>query len=130
MVDYYSKVVERLGSLNLIISPEDTLRIKHLISKVDGYTRTICNFTETEDLPTLITPAFVDEVVGEFLHEKVKSGLLDVEAARKTIKEGDTSITYAYGDGSVAPEARLDSLVKGIENHYRTVIMRYRKISW
>lgn len=130
MVDYYNKVVDRIASLGYTVSPEDTLRIEHLISKVDAYTRTICNFTEAEDLPTLITPAFIDKVVGEFLYEKVKSGLIDVETAIKTIKEGDTSITYAYGDGSKTPELRLEDLVGVLENQYRTVVMRYRKLAW
>lgn len=127
---YYDAILEKITSLGLVVSPQDELLIKHLISKVDSYTRSICNFTDAEPLPSLLTPYFVDRVYGAYVYEKLKSGQLDVETAIKSIKEGDTAITYAYGDGAKSDETRLEELCEELNNQYRTVAMRYRRLAW
>lgn len=130
MTEYYNSVAEKLTSWGQVITPEDEILIKHLIKKVNAYARTVCNFSDDEPLPELVTPYFVDRVCSAYLYEKVKMGSIPVDDAIKTIKEGDISITYAFGAGTKTQEERFENLCSELNNQFRTVVMKYRKIAW
>ena len=71
--------------------------------------------------------------VGEYLNMKKCSGQLegfDLDAAVKSIQEGDTNITFALGEGSSTPEQRLNSLIDYLINGRIGEIYRYRRLVW
>lgn len=72
--------------------------------------------------------------VGEYLRIKKAAGQLtlegvDLDAAVKQLQEGDTSITYAAGEGSQTPEQRLDGLIDALTGRARELV-RYRRLIW
>lgn len=75
----------------------------------------------------------VSMAVGEYLNMKKCSGQLegfDLDAAVKSIQEGDTNITFALGEGSSTPEQRLNSLIDYLINGRIGEIYRYRRLVW
>ena len=69
----------------------------------------------------------------QFLYYKKNSGSLEgfnYDAVIKSIKEGDTTLTYAVGQGEDTPENRFDAFVKKLELGYDKWITPHRRIRW
>lgn len=95
--------------------------------------RRIKNLTNLRKVPKGLEGMAVSMIVGEYLNMKKASGQLegfDLEAAVKSIQEGDTNISFAVGDGNPTPEQRLDSLINFLINGRMDEIYRYRKLVW
>lgn len=123
-------VINRLGQLGYTAAEADYNHIDYELEKITDYTLNYCNIT---DIPTIIEKRLIDRVCGEFLYYKKNSGGLEgfnYDAAVKQIKEGDTSITYAVGQGEDTPEARFDAFVKQLERGYDKWITPYRRLRW
>ena len=58
------------------------------------------------------------------------NNLLDIDAAVKQIQEGDTSVTFAFGDGSSTPEKRLDLLIAFLMQNGKEQFVHYRRLRW
>jgi len=72
-------------------------------------------------------------VVGQYLKWKKDCGQLegfDLDAAVKSIQEGDTNITFAVGEGSATPEQRLNNLIEYLTNGRTREFIRYRRLVW
>lgn len=70
--------------------------------------------------------------VGEYLKCKKVSGQLGGIALTpdvKRLKEGDTDIQYAIGEGSLTPEQRLDRLIDWFQNRSRE-LYKFRRLVW
>ena len=52
------------------------------------------------------------------------------DAVIKSIKEGDTTIQYAVGQGEDTPENRFDSFVKQLERGFDKVLVPHRRLVW
>lgn len=123
-------VKERLASFDYQVTEADSWMLTFLIQKVENHIKNICNIST---IPEELLNIAVDMVVGEFLLNKKSMGNLegfDLEAAIKQIQEGDTSITYAIGDGDLTPEKRLDLLIDYLMNHGKNEIISHRCIKW
>mgnify|MGYP000907457020 CR=1 FL=1 len=123
-------VKERLASFNYTVTEADSWMLTFLIQKVENH---ILNVTNLSILPEGLNNVAVDMVVGEFLFNKKSMNDLawfDLEAAVKQIQEGDTSITYAIGEGDLTPERRLDALIVYLMNHGKNELVSYRCIKW
>lgn len=91
------------------------------------------NETNRKDMPEGLESLVVSMAVGEYLNMKKCSGQLegfDLDAAVKSIQEGDTNITFALGEGSSTPEQRLNSLIDYLINGRIGEIYRYRRLVW
>ena len=91
------------------------------------------NETNRKDMPEGLVSVAVYMAVGEYLNMKKVSGQLegfDLDAAVKSIQEGDTNITFALGEGSSTPEQRLNSLIDYLINGRIGEIYRYRRLVW
>ena len=93
------------------------------------------NLSNQAELPEGLEPMAIRMVVGEYLSTLKGMGLLnittiDLEAAEKQIKEGDTQITYSVGEGTLTPEQRLDSLIAAMRSLNMAEIYRYRRLVW
>lgn len=93
----------------------------------------IMNKINCSAIPEGLESLAVSMAVGEYLNMKKCSGQLegfDLDAAVKSIQEGDTNITFAIGEGSSTPEQRLNSLIDYLINGRIGEIYRYRRLVW
>lgn len=130
-------VTARLELFGYTVIEADAWVLNFIIQKVEKSIKTDCGVYDS-DTSSIIIPdglheVAVDMVVGEFLFSKKSVGQLtgfDVSAAIKQIQEGDTSITYAIGDGDNTPERRLDALISYLLNHGKGELASYRCFKW
>ena len=127
-----SQVVNRLKQLGYKVAEDgsDNDQLEFELNKIINYTKNYCNL---EKLPEIIDPRLIDRVCADFLYYKKNSGNLDgfnYDAVIKSIKEGDTTLTYAVGQGEDTPENRFDSFVKHLERGYDKWITPHRRLRW
>ena len=125
-----ANVIERLKQLGYVASGTDNAQIDFELNKILNYVKNYCNITE---IPEILHYRLIDRVCADFLSYKKNSGSLkgfDYEAVIKSIKEGDTTISYAVGQGEDTPENRFDSFVKNLERGYDKWITPYRRLRW
>jgi len=123
-------VTKRLESFGYEVTEADNWMIEFLIQKIENSIKADCNINT---IPEELHEIAVDMVVGEFLLNKKSREQLegfDLEAAVKQIHEGDTSVTFAIGDGSKTPEERLDELILYLMNYGKGKFAAYRCIKW
>ena len=124
------KVIKRLGMLGYTATNDDNDNIDFELDKILNYVKNYCNITE---IPEILDPRIIDRVCSEFLFYKKNSGQLstfDYDAVIKEIKEGDTTLKYAVGQGEDTPESRFDSFVKQLERGFDKWITPHRKLRW
>jgi len=106
------KLNELLTALGLTEKVDDPLKV-YVLSSV---TERLLNETNLTELPDGLACLGAELALGELLRLKKSMGLLDIEgldldAAVKSIQEGDTNITFASADRS-------------------REILRYRRLVW
>lgn len=124
------QVIERLGMFGYTATEADYNHIDFELNKILNYTKNYCNIKE---IPEILDPRIIDRVCSEFLYYKKNSGQLegfDYETVIKQIKEGDTTVTYAVGQGEDTPENRFDAFVKQLERGYDKWITPHRRLRW
>lgn len=123
-------VIKRLGQLGYTATYEDNDQIDFELTKTLNYVKNYCNITI---IPEILDPRIIDRVCGDFLHYKKNSGSLDgfnYDAVIKSIKEGDTTINYAVGQGEDTPENRFDAFVKSLDRGFDKWCTPHRRIRW
>lgn len=121
-------IVKRLTQLGYTPNESDYEQIDFELKKMSNYVLNYCNI---DTIPEIIEPRLIDRVCSEYLFYKKNSGQLegfDYDFVIKSIKEGDTSITYAEEDGTV--ESRFNSFVKQLERGFDKWITRHRRLKW
>lgn len=124
-------IIDRLDQLGYVADESDYNHIDYELKKIKDYV--INNFTRTPEIPEILDPRIIDRVCGEFLYFKKNSGSLEgfnYDAVIKSIKEGDTTLTYAVGQGEDTPENRFDSFVKQLERGFDKVLVPHRRLVW
>lgn len=123
-------VIDRLGQLGYTVTEKDYDHIDFELEKTLNYVMNYCNIAV---IPDILDPRITDRVCGDFLYYKKNSGSLDgfnYDAVIKQIKEGDTSITYAVGQGEDTPENRFDAFVKSLDRGFDKWITPHRRLRW
>ena len=123
-------VIDRLEQLGYTSTELDYGQIDFELQKIINYTLNYCNITE---IPEIIEPRLIDRVCADILGYKKNSGTLegfDYDAVIKQIKEGDTTINYAVGQGEDTPENRFDSYVKQLKQGFDKWITPHRRLRW
>lgn len=124
------QVIGRLKQLGYTATESDNEQIDYELQKITNYVMNYCNITT---IPEIIDPRIIDRVCSDFLFFKKNSGSLDgfnYDAVIKSIKEGDTTITYAVGQGEDTPENRFDSFVRTLERGTDKWLTPWRRIRW
>ena len=123
-------VVKRLKQLGYTPTMDDYEQIDYELTMVLNYVLNYCNITE---IPDILDHRIIDRVCAYFLFYKKNSGSLEgfnYETVIKSIKEGDTTLTYAVGQGEDTPENRFDSFVKSLERGFDKWITPHRRLRW
>ena len=129
MVDR-NDVIERLKQLGCVPTDNDYETIDFELQKTINYVKNYCNITT---IPDVLNPRIIDRVCGDFLYYKKNSGSLEgfnYDAVIKEIKEGDTTVKYAVGQGEDTPENRFDAFVKSLERGFDKWITPHRRLRW
>ena len=124
------QIVKRLEMLGYVATMDDNDHIEYELNKTLNYVKNYCNITT---IPEILDPRIIDRVCSDFLYYKKNSGSLkgfNYDVVIKSIKEGDTTIQYAVGQGEDTPENRFDSFVKQLERGYDKWITPHRRIRW
>lgn len=124
------EVVERLAQLGYKTSTEDADQIEFETTKILNYVKNYCNITE---IPEILDLRIIDRICADFLYYKKNSGSLEgfnYDVVIKQIKEGDTTISYAVGQGEDTPENRFDAFVKQLERGFDKWITPHRRLRW
>ena len=125
-----AQVIDRLNQLGYVMRMEDVSMIEFELNKTLDYVRNYCNITS---IPDILDYRIIDRVCYEVLYKLKNSGHLegfDYDTVIKQIKEGDTTIQFATGQGEDTPENRFDSLVKQLERGFDKWITPYRALRW
>lgn len=123
-------IVNRLAQLGYTVTTADEEQVSFELKKITNYVMNYCNITT---IPEILDLRIIDRVCAEFLFYKKNSGTLvgfDYDAVIKQIKEGDTTISYAVGQGEDTPENRFDTFVNKLERGFDKWITPYRKLRW
>ena len=123
-------VIDRLKQLGYNYTETDNEQIDYELEMTLNYVKNYCNITE---IPEILDKRITDRVCAYFLFYKKNSGSLDgfnYDAVIKSIKEGDTTLTYAVGQGEDTPENRFDSFVKYLERGFDKWITPHRRLRW
>jgi len=123
-------VTARLASFGYTVTGDDSWVLDFIIQKVENHIKNDCN---VDAVPEGLHNIAVDMVVGEFLLSKKSTGQLtgfNLDAAIKQIQEGDTSVTFAIGEGDSTPEKRLDTLISYLMNYGKGDFASYRCFKW
>lgn len=124
------QVISRLKMLGYVASLEDNDHIYFELSKTTDYVKNYCNITE---IPEILDYRIIDRICADFLYYKKNSGSLEgfnYDAVIKSIKEGDTTIQYAVGQGEDTAENRFDAFVKQLERGFDKWITPHRRLRW
>ena len=121
-----------LQSFGYELQDGDDWLLGFCIQKVENNIKNECNVSS---VPCGLKKVAAQMVVGEFLFSKKGIGQLtgleiDIDAAVKQIQEGDTSVTFAFGDGSSTPEKRLDLLIAFLMQNGKEQFVHYRRLRW
>ena len=121
-----------LQSFGYELQDGDDWLLGFCIQKVENSIKNECNVSS---VPCGLKKVASQMVVGEFLFAKKGIGQLqgleiDIDAAVKQIQEGDTNVTFAFGNGSMTPEQRLDSLIAYLMVSGKSQFVRYRRLKW
>ena len=118
-------VKARLQSFGYEIQDGDDAILNFSIQKAESTIKNECN----------VRCIAVDMAVGEFLTAKktfVPGSIagLDLEAAVKQIQTGDTSTTFATGEGSQTAEQRLNALLSYLLTYGKEQFSCFRRLRW
>ena len=125
-----NNIIDRLIQLGYSPTENDYDQIDFELQKIINYV--INNFTH-DDVPEILDNRIIDRVCSDFLYYKKNSGSLEgfnYDAVIKSIKEGDTTITYAVGQGEDTPENRFDQFVKQLERGFDKWCTPHRRLQW
>ena len=128
---FIESVLKRLESLGYTIQADDGWMIAFSVQKVENRIKNSCNVSS---IPDGLKFEAVDMICGEFLFALKQTGKLneqfDLETAVKQVQAGDTSVTFAVGDGSNTPEQRLQYLLNYLMTKGEGDFVCYRRIKW
>ncbi len=126
------KAKERLQSFGYEWKNGDEAILTFSVQKTENIIQNECNISS---VPEGLINIAIDMAVGEFLMAKKAFAPddiagLDLSTAVKQIQEGDTSITFAAGEGSLTAEQRLDNLINYLLTYGKGEFVHYRRLLW
>ncbi len=131
-MDMMERLKQRLESLGYEVKETDTESLTYCLDKARN---SILNDIHWREIPENLEHVFLDMAVGEFLLAKKTFAPddlanLDLTAAVKDIKEGDATVSFATGGGSMTPEQRLTSYINYLLSGGKGEFASFRRLRW
>ena len=125
-------VKKRLRSLGYEVKAEDEFALTFCVEKVRS---TIKNEINWKDVPEGLEHIAIDMACGEFLNAKRTFApndleAIDLDAAVKEIKTGDTTTVFSIGEGSQTDEQRLSAFINHLLTYGLSEFNSFRRIRW
>ena len=125
-------VKKRLQSLGYEVKAEDEFALTFCVEKVRS---TIKNEINWKDVPEGLEHIAIDMACGEFLNAKRTFApddleVIDLDAAVKEIKTGDTTTVFSIGEGSQTDEQRLSAFINHLLTYGLSEFNSFRRIRW
>lgn len=123
--------LETLGYSFVYGTDEGDLQFE--IDKILDYAVNLCNLTDANQLPDVLTKRTIDRICMEFLFFKKNTGQLvnfDYDYCLKSIEQGDTKVTYAVGQDGETDASRFNKTLDYMSKGYDKWICKYRVIRW
>lgn len=125
-------VKKRLQSLGYEVKVEDEFALTFCVEKVRS---TIKNEINWKDVPEGLEHIAIDMACGEFLNAKRTFApndleAIDLDAAVKEIKTGDTTTVFSIGEGSQTDEQRLSAFINYLLTYGLSEFNSFRRIRW
>lgn len=132
MEDMRKLVHMRLSLLGVgDLTGEDELLLELLLESVPQEMLNACHLKE---IPPELEKGLSWNVCGEFLRLKKASGAvlgIDLDSpAAKQITVGDTTTSFAVGEGCSTPEQRLDALIASLAGYGKSRWGSFRRLKW
>lgn len=128
----YISARERLESFGYVFGKNDGELLKSSVSRTENAVKSNCGLCE---IPEELLNIATDMAVGEFLAAKKTLcpgdiDCLDLNAAVKSIKVGDTSTVFALGEGCLTDEQRFDAFVDYLMHSGKNQLNSFRRVKW
>ena len=127
------QVMTRLGQLGFNASESDRNTIQFELDLILDYTVNYCNFSDRTQIPSILDKRIIDRVCCEYLRKQKNAGMLEgfnYDAFVKTIKEGDTQITFGNESDGSTPESPFDALMNYMERGFDKWLAKWRRLKW
>lgn len=136
MTELKELVGMRLMSFGYTAADADQKILDYVTGRAAQYVCTYCNFKRCpEDIPDSLRYVVADHAAGEFLQHKatfapddLKGFNLDV--AIKQIVTGDTTTTFAIGEGSQTDEQKLNAFIGYLLTYGKHEMNSHRVVKW
>lgn len=129
-MDVVTKSIARLSALGYAVADDERPVIEYAVDKAKTK---LCTATNLTEIPEGLFYTWVDMAAGLFLSDKLATGALDGDfdfsAAPKSIKQGDTEVTYAVSDKATPRDAFAAVLAKMVTPD-KDIIAAYRRLKW
>lgn len=116
------EVITRLCTLGYAATENDNPLIDYLI---DSVYQSVLNETNCDEMPEGLKFVAIDMVCGQILTSKLANNQIDVEQVVTSIREGDTSVSYANGGD---PKEFLKTYYSNLIHNKQ--LYKYRKLVW
>lgn len=130
--DVLADVKDRLTAYGFELTDKDNTLLNYALDTVHEQ---ITNATNQKDIPEGLRYTACDMVIGGYLQmlkafspDSLKG--FDLSAAVRQITAGDTSTSFAVGDGSSTDEQRLDAAISWLKSHGVGDFAKYRRVCW
>ena len=124
------RLIEFLAALGIDAAIGDVL----LTVAIRSAEQTIINKTNQSAVPVGLRHIALHRAAGEYIRLLKSTGQLEGfeldTAAVSQIKEGDTTVTFAYGDGTETPDQRIERFVTFLFEYGYTQLNSYRRFKW
>lgn len=136
-IEELSSLVEmRLLSFGYTVTEADQKILTYVTGQAAQYVCTFCNFPRCpEDIPSGLQYVTADYAAGDFLQHKKTFAPdelmnLDLDFAVKQISTGDTTTSFATGEGSETDEQKLNSFISYLKSYGKAQLTRFRRVKW
>ena len=132
-VDVYEAAVARMAMLGYTATDEDKPGLEYMIAKCEAELLADINH---KTLPDGLRYTLADMVAGNFLHDKLAAGALEIEGldfsgSAKSITEGDISVTFAGpSDGAASAEASFCNTLDRLMHPSEKILGAFRRLRW
>lgn len=130
------KIKEQLQAFNYTLTENDNIILQFALDKTESYIKNYCNILE---IPEELNTVVIDMTMAHFLSSKKSiaieedsnsTNVVATPSVIQSIKEGDTTVTYATNTNEATPEQKSQEFLNGLIENAERQLIKYRCIQW